>query len=435
MLSVSPARPTSGCRPAATPARVSPYRVTALLWIACSAAGLAADPLPAEASVQVKTVAGPLAGGTGGVAVDALGFVYVADFGEKVWKISPEGEVEIFVDSLYGTSGNTIDAEGNLLQSNFFAGTVSKIARDGTVSTLASGLAGPVGLTVSTDGRLYACNCKSNVVSRISPAGEVSDFSSGDLFNCPNGLTHDDGGNLYVVNFADGRLIAIDAAGQGRLLATIPGGGNGHVVWLRSELYVAALRANRIFKVTADGQVTWVAGSGDFGEQDGPAAAAAFSTPNGIAFHPTRDALYVNDRLQTWGERWGGRTSPTTTVRELLFPTLEETTLAAFAAGGAVGARSALSAYAAARPGRPYLFILNRFGYQLLQDRQLEAATAVFEVNTELFPKASNTWDSLADAHKAAGHREQAIACYRKSLALDPANANAAAMLEELGAE
>ena len=34
--------------------------------------------------------------GVGGVSVDRLGSVYVADFGETVWKVTPEGEVTPF---------------------------------------------------------------------------------------------------------------------------------------------------------------------------------------------------------------------------------------------------------------------------------------------------------------------------------------------------
>ncbi len=393
------------------------------------AAGLAAG------SPQVRTLAGPLDGAVGGVAVDALGFVYVADFGEKVWKVSPWGEVEVFADTLYGTSGNAVDPAGYLLQSSFNAGTISRIARDGTVTTLAEGLAGPVGITVNTDGEVYATNCNSNVISRVSAAGEVTDFASGSLFNCPNGLTHDAEGNLYVANFADGRVIKISPGGEAALLASLPGGGNGHLVAAGSDLYVTAFRANMIFKVSGEGEVTPFAGTGAFGEQDGPAAEATFSTPNGIAYHPARDALYVNDRLETWPERWEGRSRPRSTVREILFPTLEQATRAGFSAGGPAAGKQALAAFVASHPGRPYVFVLNAFGYRLLQAGEAAEATAVFELATELFPQSFNVWDSLAEAHKVAGRKRKAIEYYKKSLALNPGNANATAMLKELGVD
>jgi hypothetical protein len=38
----------------------------------------------------------------------------VADFGDFVWKITPEGKRDVFASGLYGASGNAIDNEGNL---------------------------------------------------------------------------------------------------------------------------------------------------------------------------------------------------------------------------------------------------------------------------------------------------------------------------------
>jgi hypothetical protein len=37
----------------------------------------------------------------GGVAIDAIGNIFVADFGEIVWKLTPEGERREFASGLY----------------------------------------------------------------------------------------------------------------------------------------------------------------------------------------------------------------------------------------------------------------------------------------------------------------------------------------------
>jgi CubicO group peptidase (beta-lactamase class C family) len=76
---------------------------------------------------------------------------------------------------------------------------------------------------------------------------------------------------------------------------------------------------------------------------------------------------------------------------------------------------------------------LNDVGYQLLADpARIKEAIAVFQLNTELFPASSNTWDSLGEAYMEAGQTALAIANYERSLALDPSNSNAVAMLERL---
>jgi predicted TPR repeat methyltransferase len=45
----------------------------------------------------------------------------------------------------------------------------------------------------------------------------------------------------------------------------------------------------------------------------------------------------------------------------------------------------------------------------------------------------ANTYDSLAEGQMKAGLKAEAIASYKKSLQLDPTNANAVRMLEKLG--
>jgi CubicO group peptidase (beta-lactamase class C family) len=76
---------------------------------------------------------------------------------------------------------------------------------------------------------------------------------------------------------------------------------------------------------------------------------------------------------------------------------------------------------------------LNQVGYELLAEPdRLDEAIAVFLLNTELYPESSNTWDSLGEAYMEKGQTELAIANYEKSLALDPSNTNAVAMLERL---
>ncbi|NNF39279.1 MAG: hypothetical protein HKN71_11480, partial [Gemmatimonadetes bacterium] len=138
---------------------------------------------------SVRTVTDTLVGSVGGVAVDALGAIYVADFGERVYKVRPDGRWEVFVDGLYGTSGNAIDSRGRLIQSQFSGNSVARVDRDGTVSVVAEGLEGPVGVALGPEDEMYVCNCRSNTISRVSPDGEVTVYAESELFNCPNGIT------------------------------------------------------------------------------------------------------------------------------------------------------------------------------------------------------------------------------------------------------
>lgn len=75
---------------------------------------------------------------------------------------------------------------------------------------------------------------------------------------------------------------------------------------------------------------------------------------------------------------------------------------------------------------------LNGLGYQLINQKKFGEATHIFQLNVEAYPQSSNAYDSLGEAYMDAGDKERAIANYRKSLELNPKNANGAAMLRKL---
>jgi dienelactone hydrolase len=75
---------------------------------------------------------------------------------------------------------------------------------------------------------------------------------------------------------------------------------------------------------------------------------------------------------------------------------------------------------------------LNTLGYTLLGAGLVNEAVEIFKLNAEAYPEAFNTYDSLAEAYAVQGQKELAIKNYRRSLELNPQNANAAERLKEL---
>ena len=75
---------------------------------------------------------------------------------------------------------------------------------------------------------------------------------------------------------------------------------------------------------------------------------------------------------------------------------------------------------------------LNEFGYEILNNGDIDGAIAVLRLNTSQFPDSGNVWDSLAEAYGKAGKNELAEIYYRKSVEVDPTNENALAKLREL---
>ena len=233
----------------------------------------------------------------GGVTTEALGNMYVADFGETVWKLTPEGKRHEFASGLYGASGNAIDKQGNLLQSNFYGDSITQIDRKGQAKTfVTSGLNGPVGIAINKQtGDIYVANCRGNSISKITPDGAVSLFAKSDPFRCPNGISFDREGNLYVVNFRDNRMFKVDPNGSVKLFATVSEKGLGHLCFREDRFYVTAFESHEIYEVTLDGSVKRILGNGERGIVDGTGAKARLSFPNGIAYHPWAPRLYINE--------------------------------------------------------------------------------------------------------------------------------------------
>ena len=62
---------------------------------------------------------------------------------------------------------------------------------------------------------------------------------------------------------------------------------------------------------------------------------------------------------------------------------------------------------------------LNNYGYQLLQEKEIEDAVAVFRLNQELFPQAYNVYNSLAEGLLMRGDTSEAIRHLNKAIALN----------------
>ncbi len=271
---------------------------------------------------QVETLA-EVPGGTGGLVVDRAGNLYSADFGAilgdaetagtKVFRISPEGKVEVFAEGLEGASGNAIDSKGTLFQSNIRGNAISRITPDGVVSTFVTeGIELPVGIVIDAEDTLWVANCGSASIQKVTADGVSTRFVESPLLKCPNGITLDRNHNLYVANFEGGDVLKITPAGEVSVLATLPGNNNGHIVHVDGSLFVVARTAHQVYQVSLTGQVKLLAGSGEKGGKDGPLLEATFCYPNDIALGLDGRTLYVNEIAD---ESTAGMTLAPTRVR------------------------------------------------------------------------------------------------------------------------
>ena len=237
---------------------------------------------------------------SGDVAVAGDGTLYLSDFGppnqangSSIDRLTIDGSIDTFVSGLgRALEGNAVDSAGNLIQVGFNSDEIYRIDPTGNVTTLAS-LDAPVGVAVDEADTIYLTQCRTNAILRLESDGSLTTLASGGGLNCPNGLDVGHDGALYVVNNADGEMLRVGLDGSVSTFATIPGGGNGHVVFVGGFYYVAGRLAHRIFQVDRDGNVAPYAGTGVDGETDGANLEATISRPNGIDHSPDGRFLYV----------------------------------------------------------------------------------------------------------------------------------------------
>ena len=132
---------------------------------------------------------------------------------------------------------------------------------------------------------------------------------TGDL---PPGIAVDDGGNVYIADNGNYRIRRVSRDG---IITTVAGNGTagfsgdggraidaqlspvfGLAMGAAGSLLIADSTANRIRRVTSDGSITTVAGTGDcsFYGDGGPAVAAAICAPAGIAAD-ARGNFFITD--------------------------------------------------------------------------------------------------------------------------------------------
>jgi CubicO group peptidase (beta-lactamase class C family) len=75
---------------------------------------------------------------------------------------------------------------------------------------------------------------------------------------------------------------------------------------------------------------------------------------------------------------------------------------------------------------------LNELGYVLMRGGKVKEAVEIFKLNVEVYPKAFNTYDSLAEGYLNLNERDLAASNYKKSLELNPNNTRAVEALKRL---
>jgi uncharacterized protein (TIGR03437 family) len=228
------------------------------------------------------------------VTVDDVGNLFIVEFMySRVRKVSPGGIITTVAGKgtqgfagdggpatsaqFLNPTGVAVDGAGNLFISDNLNQRIRAISRDGIINTVA--------------GTGYGQSCCYS--GDGGPSGNAQ-------LNAPWGVAVDSAGNVFIGDSGNGRVRKVSTEG---IITTVAGGGNaypgdggpatsaqlsspgGLAMDGAGNLFIADLSDNRVRKVSPDGIITTVAGTGidGYSGDGGPATSAQLNVPIGVA--------------------------------------------------------------------------------------------------------------------------------------------------------
>ncbi len=253
--------------------------------------------LTIASGIHSRALAGP-----SGITIDASGRLLVAaSQGRAVVRVVPSQSATVIAGSpaiavgdggpalnatLIDPTGLAVDAQGAVYVADYADHRIRRTLADGTVRTIAgTGAAGYAGdgapATQAVVGNPHAL--------RIGPAGDllISFFYGGGIRRIHNGVIDRVAGGSSLGYVGDG----------GNALVALFNGSSGFATDADGNIYLADRFNHRLRRISTTGVVTTLVGTGveGYSGDGGPAAAARLSQPSGVAISPMTGEIYIAD--------------------------------------------------------------------------------------------------------------------------------------------
>jgi len=221
-----------------------------------------------------------------GVAVDAAGNVFIADYvGGKVVKVTPGGvQTTVPATGLSAPIGVAVDGAGDVFIVDLNLSSAVEVTPSGVQTSVGSGLGSPIGVAVDGAGDVFIGDQENSRVVEITPTGVQTTVPATGL-NQVWGVAVDGAGDVFIADGRNSRVVEVTPSG---VQSTVPATGLKQpydvAVDGAGDVFIADPQNARVVEVPAGGGPQTTVGSG-------------LSYPSGVAVDQAGD-VFIGDQGQ-----------------------------------------------------------------------------------------------------------------------------------------